>query len=386
MKDDYLQPVKQFSSPQLVDRVLQRVVAIQQIAAPPFDEAARSVYMLEQFRSEGLADVAADELGNVYARLPGSGSARPVVFSAHLDTVFPRSTDLSVRRESDRIYGPGIGDNSLGLAGLVVLVWGLRQSNSQPAGDIWLVANVGEEGLGDLRGMRAVVQRFGAAPLAYIVLEGMSLGQIYHRALGVQRYRITLRTAGGHSWVDYGRPSANHELAALVTRLAAFPLPAQPRSSLNVGVMSGGTGVNVIAAEAHLELDLRSEDSFTLAELARRVELLCSAACRKAVDSTADVHVNLEIIGQRPAGQIIASHPLVQLAECCLRAQGITPHLTIGSTDANIPLSQGLPAITLGITTGHGAHTPGEYINTPPVAQGLAQLLALAENIFQELA
>lgn len=366
-------------SPEVVERVLQRVVEIQQVAAPPFDEAERAAYMLERFRAERLADVEMDELGNVFARLPGGENTRPVVFSAHLDTVFPRSTNLMVRHDPERIYGPGIGDNSLGLASLFGLLWGLLQVAAPLAGDVWLVANVGEEGLGDLRGMRAVVQRFGSQPLAYIVLEGMSLGQIYHRALGVRRYRITVRTTGGHSWVDYGRPSANHELAELVTRLAALPVPTQPRSSLNVGVMTGGTGVNVIAAEAHLELDLRSEDAATLAELGRRVELLCNAARHP------EVNVNCEIIGQRPAGQIAASHPLVQLAARCLQAQGIVPRLTIGSTDANIPLSLGLPAITLGISTGHGAHTQGEYINTPPVAQGIAQLVALAESVFQEL-
>jgi tripeptide aminopeptidase len=381
----------QFSN--LAKRVVDRAVEIQQIAAPPFGEAARAAFVFEKFRAGGLADVSLDEMGNVFGRLPGAGSARPLVVSAHLDTVFPLSTDLSVRCEPEKIYGPGIGDNSLGVAGLFGLLWALRQQQPEDAnrlntdlpGDIWLVANVGEEGLGDLRGMRQVVRRFaglagGKGCLAYLVLEGMALGQVYHRALEVQRYRVTVRTAGGHSWVDYGRPSANHELAALIARLTAIPLPAQPRSTLNVGLIAGGTGVNVIAAEACLELDLRSEAGHTLEDLAWQVQLLCQELNRPGVQVTYDV------IGHRPTGQLAASHPLVQLAKRTIQSLGLDANLTIGSTDANIPLSQGLPAITLGISTGYGAHTQGEYIHTPPIALGLAQLGMVVKAAFQELA
>ena len=294
--------------PALLQRVLECAIKIQQIPAPPFGEAQRSAFIQAQFQAEGLLDVSSDELGNVYGRIaaegqPGTkgvpsrsrsqtGAAAPLVISAHLDTVFPLQTDLSVRRQSERIYGPGIGDNSLGVAGLFGLLWALRSQPEQkecPIGDIWLVANVGEEGLGDLRGMRGVVRRFGAQPLAYIILEGMAFGQVYHRALGVQRYRITVQTVGGHSWVDYGRPSAIHELAALVTRLTALPLPTQPRTTLNVGLISGGSGINVIAAQASLELDLRSEGSRALQDLIRRVEALCQTANRPGVQVTWEV-------------------------------------------------------------------------------------------------
>jgi acetylornithine deacetylase/succinyl-diaminopimelate desuccinylase-like protein len=238
---------------------------------------------------------------------------------------------------------------------------------------------VGEEGLGNLRGMRAVVARFGAQALAYIILEGMSLGQVYHRGLNVQRYRITVQTAGGHSWVDHGRPSAVHELAALVRELTLLPLPAQPRTTLNVGVIGGGTTVNTIAAQAWLELDLRSESAQALARLAAQVEALAAAANR------AGVEVKCEIAGQRPAGGIPANHPLVRLAVRSLEAQGIQPTLNVGSTDANIPLNQGLPAVCIGLSTGAGAHTIGEYINTPPLARGLAQLGAMVEGAWGAL-
>jgi acetylornithine deacetylase/succinyl-diaminopimelate desuccinylase-like protein len=365
----------------LVARVLDLAVAIQQIPAPPFGEAQRGAFLRERFLVEGLQDVAVDDIGNVFGRIPGLGQLPPVVVSAHLDTVFPYGTDLQVQREADKVFGPGIGDNSLGLAGLMGLLWALRQKSNQITlpGDVWLVANVGEEGLGDLRGMRAVVDRFGDGVCAYLILEGMALGQIYHRGLGVQRYRITVSTPGGHSWVDYGKPSAIHELGNLVTRLTAVPVPAQPRSSLNVGVITGGTSVNTIAAEAHLELDLRSENGVALNQLVHQVEALVNSASRP------DVAVTLDLIGRRPAGKLASNHPLVRLAKRCLQMQGIQSNLTIGSTDANIPLSRGLPAICIGLSTGYGAHTVNEYIHVGPLFQGMAQLVAVVEGIFREI-
>jgi tripeptide aminopeptidase len=367
----------------LVARVLDLAVTIQQIPAPPFGEAQRAAFIHERFHVEGLQEVSSDDLGNVYGCLPGNGTVRPLVISAHLDTVFPFDTDLQIKREADKIFGPGIGDNSLGLAGLFGLAWALRQNQAGKGllpGDVWFVANVGEEGLGDLRGMRAVVDRFGANVLAYLVLEGLALGQVYHRALGVRRYRITVRTAGGHSWVDYGRPSAIHELAALIIKLIALPVPARPRSSLNIGVIAGGTSVNTIAPDAHLELDLRSEGTAALASLTRRVEAIVSTAEKPGVQ------VSLELIGQRPAGKIPASHPLVRLVRRVLHAQGLQPNLTVGSTDANLPLSLGLPAVTMGLSTGFGAHTANEYVSTQPLFQGLAQVVEVVEGAFRELA
>ncbi len=363
-------------------RVLDLAVTIQQIPAPPFGEAQRAEFVRQRFAVEGLEAVSLDALGNVFACLPGSGRSKPLVVSAHLDTVFPFDTDLKVRREADRIFGPGIGDNSLGVAGLFGLLWALRQERGdQPGlpGDLWLVANVGEEGLGDLRGIRAVVERFKDEPLAYLILEGMAFGQVYHRALGVQRYRITVRTEGGHSWVDYGRHSAIHELAELITRITAIHAPAKPRSTLNVGVISGGTSINTIAPEARLELDLRSEGAETLAGLVRQVERAVAAAEKPGV------RVTLELIGRRPAGKLASNHPLVRVAKRALQKQGVQPNLTIGSTDANVPLSQGLPAITIGLSSGFGAHTTNEYINTPPLAQGLGQLVDVVVGSFEEL-
>lgn len=362
----------------LVNRVKERAIQIQQIASPTFAEAERAAFVLENFQSEGLSDVSMDALGNVYARLPGSGQGFPVVISAHTDTVFPPGTDLTITRDGDRVAGPGIGDNSLGVASLFGLLWALHQEETLPA-DLWLVANVCEEGLGDLRGMKAVVDRFGSNVRAYLILEGLAFGHIYHRGLGVQRYQITCRTAGGHSWVNYGQPSAIHELALLVAQLQALPLPLKPRSSLNVGIFHGGTSVNTIAAEAHLELDLRSEDEQVLSNVAAKVMEMVNRACKSgpnAVDMTA------EIIGRRPAGGIPLDHPLLELARRCLEDQGVKATIGTGSTDANVPLSRGLPAVTVGMTTGGGAHTTQEFINIPPLRSGLRQILELVKGVY----
>jgi len=400
----------------LTTRLLDLAIAIQQIPAPTFHEQRRAEFVRLRFAEEGLtpADVKIDEAGNVYARLAGSGSEKVLVISAHLDTVFPASVDLHFERQPGRILGPGIGDNSLGVAGMFGLLWALRERKLTLPGDLWLVANVGEEGLGDLSGMRACVEHFesgpprpragttppragtGTTPLAYIVLEGMALGQITHRGLGVRRYRVTVRTSGGHSWIDHGQPSAIHELTALSTRITALPhTPSgdrtgttspragtgttSPRTTLNIGIISGGSSVNTIAAEAMLELDLRSECAETLEALAGQVEQIAREAKKPGVS------VEAEIIGQRPAGELPAEHPLVRLAQDCLREAGVEPHLNTGSTDANLPLSRGLPAVTIGLTSGGRAHTVHEFINLEPLEKGMEQLTRLVSKIWDVL-
>jgi len=347
--------------------------AIQQIPAPTGEEMERARFVHAQWEAAGVpAEI--DALGNVFARLPGSDpAAAPVVISAHLDTVFPRETPLILRREGERICGPGIGDNSIAVAALFTLHQQLRETDLP--GDVWLVANVSEEGLGNLKGMKAVVARFGARPRAYIVLEGMGLGWVYHRGLGVRRYALKVRTAGGHAWADAGQPSAVHEMAALIARLAALPLP--PRASLNVGACRGGVSVNTIAPEAVAEVDIRAETPAALQSVVTRFEKTAHRARRDGVD------VAWEAIGHRPAGGIPATHPLVQAALTALRQQGVAPRTTAASTDANVPLSSGLPAVCLGLTRGHGAHTQQECIDIPPLRQGMAALTALVKMVNQ---
>ena len=367
--------------PFLIERMLDLAVAIQQIPAPTFREAPRAAFIRQRFHAEHLKDVTQDSLGNVYARFPGKGKAAPLVISAHLDTVFPQETDLSLTRSQGKIAGPGIGDNSLGLAALLGLVWVLRREKTPTStlpGDLWLVANVCEEGLGNLAGMRAVVDRFADHARGYLILEGMALGQIYHRGLGVQRYQINAETEGGHSWVDYGKASAVHELAVLINRLAAIPLAKHPRTTLNVGMVSGGTSVNTIAAQACCLVDLRSEEPDALEELSSLVETMIQEANRPTVRVTG------EVVGHRPTGSLPLSHPMVRLAINCLELNGIQPRPNIGSTDANLPLSRGLPAICLGLTTGAGAHTTHEYIETRPLERGMAQLVEFIRRIYSQ--
>jgi acetylornithine deacetylase/succinyl-diaminopimelate desuccinylase-like protein len=373
-------------NPSITERVLDLAMQIQQIPAPTFEEGQRAEYIRKHFCEQGAKDVTVDDCGNVYTHIRGRGEKPPLVLSAHLDTVFPQGTDLANTRGLEKITGPGIGDNSLGLAGLFGLFWAFIGTSADLSttqgldGDVWLVANVGEEGLGDLKGMKAVVNRFGEEALAYIILEGMSLGQIYHRGLGVRRYRIRVHTKGGHSWVDYGNPSAIHELADLLVKIKDLSLPGEPRTSMNVGVITGGTSVNTIAADASFELDLRSESMLVLHNLIGQVETLVEEADRKGGEA---VRVCCEVIGDRPAGEIPADHPLVKLAMECIIVNEISVRLNIGSTDANVPLSRGLPAICVGLTTGGGAHTLGEYIDIKPITQGLGILVDLVPKIFR---
>lgn len=361
----------------LVKNILALAIDIQQIPAPTFAEAKRAAFVRDRYLEEGLADVGIDEVGNVYGCIKGDRDAAPLIICAHLDTVFPAETDLRLTHEPNVLAGPGIGDNALGVAGMFGLHWFLRAQRRTLPGDIWLVATVGEEGLGDLYGMRAVVERFTDAPIAYLALEGMALGHIYHRALGVRRFRISAKTEGGHSWGHFGRPSAVHTLANLIDKLVGLPLSESPRTTLNVGVFAGGTSINTIAAQASFELDLRSESPTALTELVEAVQMLVASANKPNIEVVA------EQIGKRPAGGILASHPLVVLAERALIHVGVEPILTIGSTDANIPLSRGYPTLCLGITTGEGAHTLGEFVHVAYVENGMRQLLYFVENLWK---
>ena len=358
----------------LSKKVLDLAIQIQQISAPTFAEGPRGEFVRDLFIQEKLEDVSMDSLGNVYARLAGKQKkARALIVSAHLDTVFPAGTKLQIKEEAGKVFGPGIGDNSIGVAALFGILWAIRERKIELKHDVWFAANVGEEGLGDLRGMRGVVERFGKDEIGYLVLEGLALGHVYHRAIGVRRYRIAAKTRGGHSWSDYGQPSAVHELAALITQLTQIRLPREPRTTMNVGTILGGTGVNVLAAEAKCELDLRSEDPVVLAKIVSQVEDIILHWNHEGVK------IQAEIIGERPAGQIMADHPMVKLAVECLQAQGMDASLTTGSTDANIPLSKSIPAVVMGVTTGGGAHTLSEYIDTEPIEKGMESLVRFVE-------
>lgn len=354
--------------------IVERIIAIQQIPAPTFAEAERAAYMERRFADLGLVDVWQDELHNVYGRFPGhSPTATPLVISAHLDTVFPANTDLTVQRKDSLIYGPGIGDNSAGLAGLLTLSQTLRDFALRPTADIWFVANVGEEGMGDLRGMRAVVGRFGPGAL-YIVVEGGLYGQICHQAIGVRRFRLDVNGPGGHSWGSFGATSAIHVLGRIIAAIADLQAPQTPRTTYNVGLIEGGTSINSIAQKASLWLDLRSEDAGALWQLETTVNKVVQEMAAKFPETA----VAMQLVGDRPAGKISRQTPLVSWAEAALQhvSQEAIIYMT-GSTDTNIPLSQGIPSVCIGLTrTGH-AHRLDEYLDATFLPQGLSQLLLL---------
>jgi len=362
------------AEPLFARRAIDLACALQQIPSPTFHEERKAQEILRRFQSLGLEDVAIDAAGNVLGRIRGREPGRPLIFSAHMDTVFPADAPLTLETAPDRIAGPSIGDNSLGLDGLLLIPEMLQSLSRQPRGDVWLAATTCEEGLGDLRGIRAVAERFGAQATAYISIEGMGLGVIIHRGLGVERFRVTVRTAGGHSWVDYGAPSAVHSLAILAAKLADLRLPKKPRTTFNIGLIHGGTSINTIAAHAWMELDLRSESPQQLADLSAQVRGLVESARRGAASIT------LEQIGYRPPGELSQTHPLVQKAIQIAVQLGLAARLEIASTEANLPLSLGFPALTLGISTGDHAHSQVEYINTEGIEKGLLQLIRIIET------
>lgn len=357
----------------LVDLCIQ----IQQIAAPTDDEARRAAWVERYFQELRLADISVDARYNVYGRLPGRRPHSALMVSAHTDTVFPLETDLTVRvhEAEDRIYGPGLGDNSAGVAGMLLLATTLRRLPIPPT-DIWFVANTGEEGLGDLQGMRAAVERLAPQIGACIVLEGMGLKRVVHRALGSRRYRITVRAPGGHSWSDFGTASALHVLALLASELVQMQTATEPRTTFNIGRMSGGTSVNTIAQTAWLELDLRSEGQSALQQLVDQAMAIV-LRYQSGLWQQRGVYVEATIIGDRPGGAIADEHPLVKATFRSLAYHGVNgnPQLRISSTDANIPLSRNIPAVCIGITEGGNAHRVEEWITPSLLTTGMKHLL-----------
>ncbi len=360
------------------EKILDVAVKIQQIPSPTFHEKERSDYVCQRFKDAGLYGVTQDSCFNVYGRIPGKDNARPVVVSAHLDTVFDLNTDLTIKREGDRIYGPGIGDNSLAVAVLTGLKEIVDRFDTPPEGDIILVANACEEGLGDLAGIRAVVDSLAPEnPKAYLVLEGMGIHRLYTQGIGSRRYQITARSKGGHSWSDFGEPSAIHTLVQFGAALTQISLPSDPKTTLNIGVIQGGRSVNTIADEAHLLLDLRSASEQHLESLVTEVTNLVAAFPEDRVT------LAQELIGNRPAGQIAQDAPLVNLCQQTYKDHGIGDlELKAGSTDANIPFSKNIPAVCLGLTQGKNPHIKTESIETRPLATGLSILTQILKQIW----
>lgn len=358
--------------------VLDRTIAIAQVAAPTNDELDRSAYVASLARDLGIAEVTTDQIGDVVARIPGTNRAKAILIAAHLDTVFPRTTPISVVQTRGRVSAPGIGDNSLGIASALTIVDVMRELDETPAVDVLITGNVGEEGLGNLRGMRAVMDAHPEIG-AVVAVEGHNLGRVTHVAVGSRRLRVKVTGPGGHSWGDFGNASAISGAAEIIHELSKVPLPATPKTTLNVGTIKGGISINTIAPDASFDVDMRSIEDFALRRLAERAERVIRAP-------RPNLSVEIETIGERPAGFVSPESPIVRRAVHILDALGVQPAGDASSTDANIPISRDIPAICVGLTTGGNVHREDEFIETGPIAVGLAQLVELTLSLAEDVA
>ncbi len=338
-----------------------------EVPAPTNDEGDRAKLLARILDERGFKDVRTDELHNVTAVIPGKRSDRCVLLAAHSDTVFPRSVDVSVTREGNRLRAPGVGDNTISIATVVHLRTLLAELGIVPDVDIMVTGNVGEEGLGDLRGMRAVMDANPSVGAA-IAVEGHALGRITHQGVGSRRLEVLITGPGGHSWGDFGRPSAIHAAGRLVARLDAITLLGNPKTTLNVGILEGGISVNTIAPEARLVIDMRSLEQDALESLVRSVSTQIDAI------ATHDLSTQTTVVGDRPAGRLPADQGLVPIAREALALVDIDASLDASSTDANIPISRGIPAICIGVASGGNAHREDEYIDLDLVPAGMTQL------------
>ena len=324
-------------------------IAINQVAAPPFKETERALYYMDKLRGLGLDDVQQDAEGNVFGVFRGSGEGPRLFVSAHLDTVFAAGTDVAVKEKVGKLYAPGIADNARGLAAILSVIRGLKKSGVKTVGDIVFGGNVGEEGLGDLRGIKAFF-RENADIDGYIAVDGVKEQIITYLATGSRRYEITYRGPGGHSWNAFGLPSAIHALGRAIAKIGDIQTSSQPKTTFTVGTISGGTSVNSIAADASMLLDLRSASEAELKKLETQVMDLLQIAVEEenARWGSTAVSVEIKLVGDRPAGQQSPDLPIVQAAWAASAAVNVPPEFgPASSTDANLPMSLGIPAIRL---------------------------------------
>jgi acetylornithine deacetylase/succinyl-diaminopimelate desuccinylase-like protein len=360
------------------DNITQQHIEICSIPAGPFSEQERAEHLRRKFVELGLAEVEIDEEGNCLGLLRGSADKPLMVVSAHLDTVFPPDTDFTVQRHSDRLFAPGISDDGCGLAALIAIAQCLVENELRTAGSILFVGTVGEEGEGDLRGVRYLFSRGRWADCidTFLSFDGPGIDRITNQALGSRRYRVSLKGAGGHSWGDFGLPNPIHALGSAISKLASYPLPNRPRTTFNVGKIQGGTSINAIPSQASIDVDLRSVDDAELQRL--------DAYFRRAVHESVErengrrrpcdppLTMQLDLVGDRPIGETPANAFLVELAQESTRAVGGQAQLEQSSTDSNLPISLGIPAITIGAGGSSGcSHTLDEWYDPTNREKGL---------------
>ena len=343
-------------------------IELTEIAAPPFMEQERAEAFAAKLRAVGIDSVWIDAVGNVMAYLPGSKGGKTVALNAHLDTVFPEGTDVSVTQRNDTLFAPGIGDDTRGLAMLLTIAKTLKEQEIQTTSDVLLVATVGEEGLGDLRGVKEVFSDRGPSIDSWISIDGGNIGRVNNKALGSYRYKVIFDGPGGHSWGAFGLANPHHALGSAMhhfVQAADAYTKTGPRTSYNVGVIEGGTSVNSVPFSSSMLIDVRSIAPYRLDEM----EALLNQAVQQALEEQNAIRrrgealtVSVEKIGNRPSGELDPSVPLIQRAMAATEHFGAVPELTRGSTDSNIPISLGVPAITIGRGgRGGNAHSLDEW-------------------------
>lgn len=357
-------------------------IRITEISAPPFQEAARGAYLKKLFASTGLK-VDTDDIGNVIGEWPGS-SPEVVMLTAHLDTVFPQGTDVHVKREGGRLLAPGISDNGTGLAALVALAKAFRDAKIKTTKTLLFVADVGEEGEGNLRGMRALVEAYKKRLKYVLALDGSATEYVTTAALASRRVEITIAGPGGHSWSDFGAPNPIHALGRGIARFVASKVPETPRTSFNIGEIEGGTSVNSIPSSAHMKVDLRSESETELATLEGQLrdavkigidEEMSAARERGMAGSASLLNLKINVLGVRPAGELSENSPLLAALTAADNQLGNRSRKERSSTDANIPLSMGIPAISIGAGgRSGGAHTLDEWYDPTGRELGLQRV------------
>ena len=339
---------------QLDPLTVKRHIELTEIEAPPFKEVKRAKVFAEYFRKLGMDTVWMDLEGNVLGLIEGSQGDRTVALDAHLDTVFPEGTDVKVRIQNDTLYAPGIGDDTRGLSMLLTLLETLKTENIQPKDNLLFIGSVGEEGLGDLRGVKHLFRDGGPKIDSWIGIDGGTMDRIINKGLGSYRYRVTFKGPGGHSWGAFGLANPHHALGKAISNfvdVADQYTKEGPKTSYNVGVLTGGTSINSVPFESIMQIDIRSIDPKRLGAM----EALLEKAVQDAlVDQNRikrqgpDLTVTLEKIGNRPSGELSIQLPLVQRTLAATAAFGAKPYLTRGSTNSNIPIAKGIPAVTIG--------------------------------------
>jgi tripeptide aminopeptidase len=346
-----------------VETVVDRILRIASVPSPTGSEAERAAFVASIWKDLGY-EPEIDDIHNVYVRR-GNKGGKAIMLLAHTDTVFPAHTELDMRREGDWLYGPGIGDNASNVAGMLTLIQIYDELGIETPVDIIAVANVGEEGLGNLRGARQAVERFRDELAGVVVLDG-GLGRVTMSGVGSVRWKVTVSGPGGHSFGAFGAPSAIHGLCRIGAAIADLKVPSDPKTTFNVGVIEGGTTVNSIAERASAIIDMRSESAEELDKLVATVQEIVETRAGEGLST------DIELLGFRPAGQQTEDAPLVAMAGNILRSLGFDPTFESSSTDMNIPINFGIPAVCVGISEGEGAHSVKERIKISPIGKGLA--------------